>query len=38
MKEKMLAAGNIDEDDFLIFKVLDDPKEIVDYVRRIVIL
>ena len=38
MKEKMLAAGNIDEDDFLFFQVLDDPKEIVDYVRRTVIL
>lgn len=38
MKEKMLAAGNIDEDDFLLFQILDDPKEIVDYVRRTVIL
>ncbi len=38
MKETMLSANNIDDDDFLLFQVLDEPKEIVDYVRRTVIL
>lgn len=38
MKEKMLSIGNIDQDDFLIFQVMDDPKEIVSYIRRTVIL
>ena len=38
LRDTMLAAGNVDEDDFLIFQVLDEPKEIVDYIRRTVIL
>ncbi|MEJ2689321.1 MAG: TIGR00730 family Rossman fold protein [Deltaproteobacteria bacterium] len=38
IKEGMLAAGNIDEDDLRFFCVMDDVDEIVDYIRRTVIL
>lgn len=38
MRNVILTAKNIDEDDFLIFQVMDESKEIVDYIRRTVIL
>ncbi len=38
IKEGMLAAGNIDEDDLRYFCIMDDVDEIVDYIRRTVIL
>jgi uncharacterized protein (TIGR00730 family) len=38
IKEGLLAAGNIDEDDLRFFSVMDDVNDIVDYIRRTVIL
>ena len=38
MKEQLLGAGNILEDDFLIFNLMDDPEEIVTYIKRLVVL
>ncbi|MDA8165717.1 MAG: TIGR00730 family Rossman fold protein [Desulfobacteraceae bacterium] len=38
MKEQLLPAGNVEEDDFLIFRQMEDPDEIVDYIRRMVVL
>ena len=38
MKEQMLDHGRILKQDFEIFKIMDDPQEIVDYVKRFVIL
>ena len=38
MKEKMYSTGKVDDDDMLIFTVMDDPKEIVSYIKKTVIL
>jgi len=38
IKEKMLAVGNIDADDMLYFQVMDDPDEVVRYIKRTVVL
>ncbi|MBU0730668.1 MAG: TIGR00730 family Rossman fold protein [Proteobacteria bacterium] len=38
IKEKMLSAGSIDQEDLLIFSLMDDPDEIVNYIRKTVIL
>jgi uncharacterized protein (TIGR00730 family) len=38
IKEKMLDEGYISEDDMLYFQVMDDPKEVVQYIKRTVIL
>lgn len=38
MKTNMLDQGKINEEDMDIFKVMDDPKEIVDYIKKFVIL
>jgi uncharacterized protein (TIGR00730 family) len=38
LKEKILALGNIDKNDMLIFSVMDDPDEIVNHIRKTVIL
>lgn len=38
MKANILAQGKIVAEDMNIFKVMDDPKEIVDYIKRFVIL
>jgi uncharacterized protein (TIGR00730 family) len=38
MREQLLTAGNIVEDDFYIFSVMDDPDEIVNYIKRMVVL
>lgn len=38
IKEKMLAVGNIDADDMLYFQVMDDPEEVVRYIKRTVVL
>jgi uncharacterized protein (TIGR00730 family) len=38
MKEQMIAYSRIQETDLDIFKIMDDPHEIVDYVKRFVIL
>ncbi|TBV78927.1 MAG: TIGR00730 family Rossman fold protein [Desulfobulbaceae bacterium] len=38
IKEKMLATGKIDQDDLLFFQVMDDPDEVVRYIKRTVVL
>jgi uncharacterized protein (TIGR00730 family) len=38
MKEQLLAAGNVEEEDFLIFRQMDDPDEIVTFIKRLVVL
>jgi uncharacterized protein (TIGR00730 family) len=38
MKANMLDQGKILEEDMNIFRVMDDPKEIVDYIKKFVIL
>ncbi len=38
MKDQMLTHSRILKEDFDIFKIMDDPQEIVDYVKRFVIL
>ena len=38
MKEKMLAADKVDNEDMVIFNVMDDPVEIVSYIKKTVIL
>lgn len=38
IKEKMLATGKIDKDDLLYFQVMDDPEEVVRYIKRTVVL
>lgn len=38
MKDKMISHGRILPEDLDIFKIMDDPQEIVDYVKKFVIL
>ncbi|OKY74705.1 MAG: Rossman fold protein, TIGR00730 family [Desulfobulbaceae bacterium DB1] len=38
MRSTLLAAGNIKEDDLFIFQVLDSADDIVNYIRRTVII
>jgi uncharacterized protein (TIGR00730 family) len=38
MKTSQLETGKISKEDMEIFKVMDDPQEIVDYVKKFVIL
>lgn len=38
IKEKLLSASNINSDDLFLFNVLDDPDEIVAYIKRTVVL
>jgi hypothetical protein len=38
IKNKILAAGNVDKSDMLIFNVMDDPDEIVAHIKKTVIL
>jgi uncharacterized protein (TIGR00730 family) len=38
MKINLLETGKISPEDLNIFKIMDDPKEIVDYVKKFVIL
>lgn len=38
IKEQMLAAGNIHGEDMLFFNILDDPDEVVNTIRRTVII
>lgn len=38
IKEKMLEAGNISNDDMLFFNIIDDPDEVVNTIRRTVIV
>jgi len=38
IKEKLLAAGNIEEDDLRFFCIMDEVEDILDLIRRTVIL
>jgi uncharacterized protein (TIGR00730 family) len=38
IKEKMQAADRVDDDDMMIINVLDDPQEIVSYIKKTVVL
>jgi uncharacterized protein (TIGR00730 family) len=38
MKEKMLAADKVDNEDMVIFNVMDDPVKIVSYIKKTVVL
>jgi hypothetical protein len=38
LKERLLTEGNISSDDLFLFNVLDEPDEIVSYIRKTVIL
>ncbi len=38
IKQEMLTTGKISEDDLLFFQVMDDPEEVVTYIRRTVII
>ncbi len=38
IKQEMLATGKISEDDLLFFQVMDDAEEVVNYIRRTVII
>jgi hypothetical protein len=38
IKERMLAAGNIHGEDMLFFNIIDDPDEVVNTIRRTVII
>jgi uncharacterized protein (TIGR00730 family) len=37
IKEKMLPTDKVDNDDMLIFNVMDDPAEIVSYIKKTVV-
>jgi predicted Rossmann-fold nucleotide-binding protein len=38
MKATQLNTGKISKEDLDIFKIMDDPQQIVDYVKKFVIL
>ncbi len=38
IKKEMLATGKISEDDLLYFQVMDDPSDVINYIRRTVII
>ncbi|OGR02512.1 MAG: Rossman fold protein, TIGR00730 family [Deltaproteobacteria bacterium RIFOXYD12_FULL_50_9] len=38
INERLIKGGMIDKDDMLIFSVMDEPGEIVSYIRRMVVL
>nr|WP_174259448.1 TIGR00730 family Rossman fold protein [Desulfurivibrio alkaliphilus] len=38
IKEQLLVTGKIDPDDMLYFQVMDDPAEVVKYIKRTVVL
>jgi len=38
MKEKMVSTNKVDNDDMIIFNVMDDPTEIVSYIKKTVVL
>lgn len=38
IKERLLAEGNINQDDLLFFNIMDDPDEIVQLIKRTVIV
>ncbi len=38
IKKTMLDQGNIDDDDMLIFSIMDEPEEIITYIKKTVVL
>ena len=38
IKSKLLEMGNIDEEDLLYFQVMDKPEDVVNYIKRTVVL
>ncbi len=38
IKDKLLAEGNINKEDMLLFKVLDDAEEVVSFIKKTVIV
>ena len=38
IKERVLATNKVDNDDMMIFNVMDDPTEIVSYIKKTVVL
>jgi len=38
MKETLVKCGNVEKGDMLLFTLMDDPEEIVNYIKRTVIL
>jgi hypothetical protein len=38
INEKLISSGNIHKDDLLIYDIMDDPDEIVNTIKRTVIL
>jgi hypothetical protein len=38
IKERMLSSGNIQSEDMLFFNIIDDPDEVVNTIRRTVII
>jgi len=38
LKDTMLGQGMISREDMALFRVLDEPEEIVDYIRKFVIV
>jgi uncharacterized protein (TIGR00730 family) len=38
IREKMLSTNKVDNDDMIIFNIMDDPAEIVSYIKRTVVL
>ena len=38
MRDKLLAEGNINKEDILLFKVIDDAEEVVDFIKKTVVV
>jgi uncharacterized protein (TIGR00730 family) len=38
MQEKILASGNVDNEDMQIINLMDDPEEIVSYIKKTIII
>jgi uncharacterized protein (TIGR00730 family) len=38
MKDKLLAEGNINKEDILLFKVIDNAEEVVDFIKKTVVV
>jgi len=38
IENKLLSIGNVDRDDLLIFQIMDDPEEIVAFIKRTIVL
>ena len=38
IQEKMFAGGNVDNNDMTIFNLMDDPQEIVSYIKKTIVI